>query len=264
MRSSSYDNNTNIVHFVLSNLADFRDAVLDLCYDVSIADDPAWNAEKEPDSLTYRNTVEWDGETDSTETQVSNHKATLEKTGELLENTDTLRYEIVVNPEVRDLVPNADTITLSDQITTPTGTSVALKAETVKVYAYNAEAQDSHGAPLPDDDWKFSYDAPTMTFTLPDETACVVVYEYTINRGRLPWTLPSTTRLPLRGKRRSPRATILKSRCRTPARAQTRRSSRSTKWIKRITRRSFPARISVWSGTRRTKLAISIVGRSAR
>ena len=184
LRSSSYDNNTNIVHFVLSNLADFRDAVLDLCYDVSIADDPAWNAEKEPDSLTYRNTVEWDGETDSTETQVSNHKATLEKTGELLENTDTLRYEIVVNPEVRDLVPNADTITLSDQITTPTGTSVALKAETVKVYAYNAEAQDSHGAPLPDDDWKFSYDAPTMTFTLPDETACVVVYEYTINRGQ--------------------------------------------------------------------------------
>lgn len=184
LRGSSYDKDTNVVHFVLSNLADFRDAVLDICYDVSIADDPAWNTEEEPDSLTYRNTVEWDGETDSTETQVSNHKATLEKTGELLENTDTLRYEIVVNPEVRDLVPNADTITLSDQITTPNGTSVALKAETVKVYAYNAEAPDSHGAPLPDDAWKFSYDAPTMTFTLPDQTACVVVYEYTINRGQ--------------------------------------------------------------------------------
>ena len=184
LRGSSYDKDTNVVHFVLSNLADFRDAVLDICYDVSIADDPAWNAEKEPDSLTYRNTVEWDGETDSTETQVSNHKATLEKTGELLENTDTLRYEIVVNPEVRDLVPNADTITLSDQITTPNGTSVALKAETVKVYEYNAEAPDSHGAPLPDDAWKFSYDAPKMTFTLPDKTACVVVYEYTINRGQ--------------------------------------------------------------------------------
>ena len=184
LRSSSYDNNTNIVHFVLSNLADFRDAVLDLCYDVSIADDPAWNAEEEPDSLTYQNTVKWDGETDSTETKVTNHKATLEKTGKLLENTDTLHYEIVVNPEVRDLVPNADTITLSDQITTPNGTSVALKAETVKVYEYNAEAPDSHGAPLPDDAWKFSYDAPTMTFTLPDQTACVVVYEYTINRGQ--------------------------------------------------------------------------------
>ena len=172
------------VTFTLAHLNYFPDAVLDICYDVSIADDPAWNAEEGKDSLTYRNTVEWDGETDSTETQVSNHKATLEKTGELLENTDTLRYEIVVNPEVRDLVPNADTITLSDQITTPNGTSVALKAETVKVYEYNAEAPDSHGAPLPDDAWKFSYDAPTMTFTLPDQTACVVVYEYTINRGQ--------------------------------------------------------------------------------
>ena len=172
------------VTFTLAHLNYFPDAVLDICYDVSIADDPAWNAEEGKDSLTYQNTVEWDGETDSTETQVSNHKATLEKTGELLENTDTLRYEIVVNPEGRDLVPNADTITLSDQITTPNGTSVALKAETVKVYAYNEEAQDSHGAPLPDDAWKFSYDAPTMTFTLPDETACVVVYEYTINRGQ--------------------------------------------------------------------------------
>ena len=151
---------------------------------MSIADDPAWNTEEGKESLTYQNTVEWDGETDSTETQVSNHKATLEKTGELLENTDTLHYEIVVNPEGRDLVPNANTITLSDQITTPNGTSVALKAETVKVYAYNAEAPDSHGAPLPDDAWKFSYDAPTMTFTLPDQTACVVVYEYTINRGQ--------------------------------------------------------------------------------
>lgn len=184
LRGRSYDKDTNVVHFVLSNLADFPDAVLDICYDVSIADDPAWNTEEGKESLTYRNTVEWDGETDSTKTQVSNHKATLEKTGELLENTDTLHYEIVVNPEGRDLVPNADTITLSDQITTPNGTSVALKAETVKVYEYNAEAPDSHGAPLPDDAWKFSYDAPTMTFTLPDQTACVVVYEYTINRGQ--------------------------------------------------------------------------------
>lgn len=172
------------VTFTLAHLNYLSDAVLDICYDVSIADDPAWNAEEEPDSLTYRNTVEWDGETDSTETQVSNHKATLEKTGELLKNTDTLHYEIIVNPEVRDLVPDANTITLSDQLTTPNGTSVALKAETVKVYAYNAEAPDSHGEPLPDDAWKFSYDAPTMTFELPDQTACVVVYEYTINRGQ--------------------------------------------------------------------------------
>lgn len=172
------------VTFTLAHLNYLSDAVLDICYDVSIADDPAWNTEEEPDSLTYRNTVEWDGETDSTETQVSNHKATLEKTGKLLENTDTLHYEIVVNPEVRDLVPDANTITLSDQLTTPNGTSVALKAETVKVYAYNAEAPDSHGEPLPDDAWKFSYDAPTMTFELPDQTACVVVYEYTINRGQ--------------------------------------------------------------------------------
>lgn len=184
LRGSSYDKDTNVVHFVLSNLADFPDAVLDICYDVSIADDPAWNAEKEPDSLTYRNTVEWDGETDSTETQVSNHKATLEKTGELLENTDTLHYEIVVNPEGRDLVPNANTITLSDQITTPNGTSVALKLETVQVYAYDATAPDFHGAALSKEAWNLASKENTMTFTLPDSTACVVVYEYTINRGQ--------------------------------------------------------------------------------
>lgn len=172
------------VTFTLAHLNYFPDAVLDICYDVSIADDPAWNAEKEPDSLTYRNTVEWDGETDSTETQVSNHKATLEKTGELLENTDTLRYEIVVNPEVRDLVPNADTITLSDQITTPNGTSVALKLETVQVYAYDATAPDFHGAALSKEAWNLASKENTMTFTLPDSTACVVVYEYTINRGQ--------------------------------------------------------------------------------
>ena len=110
------------VTFTLAHLNYLSDAVLDICYDVSIADDPAWNTEEEPDSLTYRNTVEWDGETDSTETQVSNHKATLEKTGKLLEG-DRLHYEIVVNPEGRDLVPegskDSDEIVLTDQLTTP-------------------------------------------------------------------------------------------------------------------------------------------------
>lgn len=178
------------INFTLSRLTDHENYVLGIYYEVSVADDPAWANVADGGTLTYTNTVSWNGKTDSTSTTVVNTKPTVTKTAEMLLNEagqplDIVRYAVDVNPQGLDLVPNQNTIKLSDQIETPAGTEVRLRLETVKVYAYDASQPDNIGAALSAGSYSVSYDeaAGTIEFTLPDSTACVVVYEYEIDRG---------------------------------------------------------------------------------
>lgn len=171
----------------LHDLSGFE--VLGIYYAVSVADDPVWDTGTSKD---YTNTATWGKDTDSTTTRVSQTLPTLKKTGEQLYLEDgtpsnQVRYYVVINPNGERLLEGTGqtTLTLSDTLTVPEGSVAQLLMETAKVCRYDTSKEHGIGAPLDEEDYKIHYDADThlLTVEVPDATACVVVYDYQIDRG---------------------------------------------------------------------------------
>lgn len=162
---------------------------LGIYYTVSVADDPELTGDA---SKNYENTVEWDGLEDSTNTTVTRTESVLQKSGLQVEDengniTNRLRYGIIVNPQGLDLDPENGQLLLKDVLTVPEGVSAQFRPETVGVYYYDPGNVDGYftGAPMESTRYEVKYepDAYTITFTLPDQVACVVIYEYEVDRG---------------------------------------------------------------------------------
>lgn len=181
---------TTEITFTLSHLNDYKDAdALGIYYVVSVADDPVWDTSSSKD---YTNTATWGQETDSVTTTVSQTLPVLKKTGEQLVLDDgnpsnQVRYYVVINPDGDQLLeePNG-TLTLSDRLTIPEGSAAQLLLETVQVCHYDPGQEHGIGSPLDAEDYSFHYDGETyiLTVEVPDATACVVVYNYQIDRGQ--------------------------------------------------------------------------------
>ena len=132
---------------------DFEEgAVFGIYYDVSVADDAAWQGEGATEKQ-YTNVATWGDTTDSTTTTVKKEVPTLEKTGEQIVqydeeepplSTDRVRYYITFNPEGTDLHPTSDTLTMTDTLTIPAGSGAAFQPDSVAVYAYDSAAGDNH------------------------------------------------------------------------------------------------------------------------
>ena len=92
------------------------------------------------------NTVKWIGvDDDSATAQVTNSGATLEKTGEALED-GLVRYYVTINPSGRDLLENGSTLTLTDTLTLSANSAAAtFLPETAKLYRYDAAAENNLG-----------------------------------------------------------------------------------------------------------------------
>ena len=182
------ENGTTTITFTLSRLKDLPVDVLGIYYAVSVADDPVWDTGTSKD---YTNTATWDNDTDSTTTTVSQTLPTLKKTGEQLYLDGTpsnqVRYYVVINPNGKKLLEGTDqtTLTLSDTLTVPDGSVAQLLMETAKVCHYDTSMEHGIGKPLKTNDYSIQYDGTThlLTVEVPDETPCVVVYDYQIDRG---------------------------------------------------------------------------------
>lgn len=181
------EDGTTTVTFTIGHINDFNNDQFGIYYDVSIANDPAL---ENNGTATYTNTAAWDGETDGTTTTVRHTLPLLEKTGEQLTDetgavTDVVRYFVTVNPEGRDLDAKDDSIVLTDTLTVPEASAAAFRPNSVKLYRYDPSKENNCGAAMPSGSYIVQYDdnTRTITFTLPDSTPCVVVYEYTIDQG---------------------------------------------------------------------------------
>lgn len=204
--SENEDGSSTITFNFNYRAADFEDgALFAIYYDVSVAGDPAW---AEQDTLTYENIVSWGEDTDSTITTVSRTEPLLEKIGEQVldengEVTDTVRYYVLVNPESVDLHPDSNTITMTDTLEIPDGVTASLRLESVALYRYDAGAEGNHycGAQIDMTAYPVQYDEDTLTitFTLPDSTACVVVYEYALDLGDYATVVEINNRVELNG-----------------------------------------------------------------
>lgn len=136
---------------------------------------------------TYTNTANWGDLTDSTTTTVNYTRPVVEKTGTAVEEDGEtiIRYSVIVNPEGRDLNAGSDTLTLTDELTLSSAAAGAVfRPETVVLYVYDPAAEYGCGEQITGG-YTVDYDADsyTITFTIPDSMACVVVYEYAVNRG---------------------------------------------------------------------------------
>lgn len=172
--------------YTLKNLAAYRGCIIGLYYHVDVS---ANLPQGETETIT--NTVKWtDVAEDSVETTVTNSKPTLEKESALADGENNLvYYYVTINPGAKDLHPESDRLQLEDTLTLPNGVSATLRPETIKLYTYNAENADGHylGEDISDNP-VFRVDQTegeenSYIFTVPDETACVVVYAYEIDRG---------------------------------------------------------------------------------
>ena len=172
--------------YTLKNLAAYRGYIIGLYYHVDVSAQVA-----EGETKTITNTVKWtDVAEDSVGTTVTNSKPTLEKESALADGENNLvYYYVTINPGAKDLLPDGGNLQLEDTLTLPNGVSATLRPETIKLYTYNAENADGHylGEDISDNP-VFRVDQTegeenSYIFTVPDETACVVVYAYEIDRG---------------------------------------------------------------------------------
>lgn len=172
--------------YTLKNLAAYRGCIIGLYYHVDVSANLP-----QGETQTITNTVKWtDVAEDSVETTVTNSKPTLEKESALADGENNLvYYYVTINPGAKDLLPDGGNLQLEDTLTLPNGVSATLRPETIKLYTYNAENADGHylGEDISDNP-VFRVDQTegeenSYIFTVPDQTACVVVYAYEIDRG---------------------------------------------------------------------------------
>ena len=127
-------------------------------------------------------------DTSETEEPVLVLENVLTKTGQLIKgegDTPILHYEVEVNPGAQDL-SEGDSIVLSDQIKTPEGTGVTFLRDNLHVYVYEAESPDHQGEEITGCCTFCETETPgEMEFTLPDETAYILTYDYAVSRDEV-------------------------------------------------------------------------------
>ena len=180
--------------YTLYNLGQFKDCIIGLYYSIDVSGDEALAELGEGETHTYNNTIEWTGVgKDSATANVTNSESTLTKQSvQKTENGENLvYYYVVINPASRNLHPASTQLELRDTLTLPTGAEAVIRLETIGLYHYDATDVDGHylGEEITEEEFDgFKVEAEpgtenTYTFTVPDETACVVVYAYEIDSG---------------------------------------------------------------------------------
>lgn len=171
----------------LKNLGAYRGYIIGLYYHVDVSAQVA-----EGETKTITNTVKWtDVAEDSVGTTVTNSKPTLEKESALADGENNLvYYYVTINPGAKDLLPDGGNLQLEDTLTLPNGVSATLLPNTIKLYTYDSANGSNHylGDDITDTTPVFAVvetegKENSYIFTVPDQTACVVVYAYEIDRG---------------------------------------------------------------------------------
>ncbi len=171
-------------------------------YDVSVKDDPIWENDPALENHTYHNEVTWESEHDGADVTVEREVPDLKKTGAQLPQynpdgtpkrdkdgnlllSNTVQYSVLINAGAKDLVPESDYITLKDKLSIGNAAGAEFRPGNVKLYRYSPDAEDHRGIEIDSSLYTYTYDDQNyeLSFSLPDSTACVLVYEYIIDRG---------------------------------------------------------------------------------
>ena len=161
-------------------------------YTVEVDTDSSDSVWKDPETDTwlYTNTVSWNGHSSSADATVNRKVTVLDKEAKQMTRADGSKtngatYTLTINPTGKDLVPGKDYLTLTDTLTVQKGFTAQLLMDSVNLY----DASNLND-PLPDTLYSFSIDSSvnadgenvyTLTFSIPDQRALVLKYNYTTN-----------------------------------------------------------------------------------
>lgn len=176
--------------------------ILAVYYDVSIQGDPLWTENPGLGNHLYRNKVSWGSESTGTDVTVEREVPDIKKSGEQLPQygangdpmldtdgnpvlSNTIRYGVIINAGAKDLNPELEFITLWDKLDVGSAAGAEFLPASVKLYHYDPTQENNCGREIDSSLYAYTYDETeyVLTFNLPDETACVLVYEYVIDRG---------------------------------------------------------------------------------
>ena len=95
-----------------------------------------------------------------------------------VQDRDRLKYSIVINADGLDLMPEGDTLTLTDVLTVPDRVYVQLNPDSIRLYDY---ASGNKGEEMESPPYNYEEETHTLDVTVPDETACLLEYEYAVD-----------------------------------------------------------------------------------
>lgn len=162
-----------------------------LCIDyVATINDSFWNNLKN-NGKTYSNTVSWNSRQERQETTVQRNTEVISKTAEQVVGADgkitnRVKYYVTINP-AGDKLNEGRNLTLTDALQHQDA-SFDINLGSVKLYSYNYKNKANHykGEELSATSFTFQYDKDKKAFTavVPDQTPCVLEYEYDIDFGK--------------------------------------------------------------------------------
>lgn len=181
------DGTTKITFKLNEGYEQDKDYHIAFYYTASIDDAAYWGNIKNS-SKSYTNKAVWKNENANVTVDVHHTVSTLDKEG--IELTDQekddgvkkLAYFLIVNPKGEDL-DSGDSFTITDQLKTDqNGVSMMFSPDSLKVYEYDGFKPENHycGKEMDQNRYGFEFDekSHTLKVTLPDQTPCVVRYEY--------------------------------------------------------------------------------------
>ena len=194
--SYTYDEETNKITFTLksgynktdgdwnSGKRDHPNDPIAIYYAVDITNDEFWN-DLMNESKEYSNLLEYEGKEQKQETKVERETQVVTKSGEQIENTTKIEYTVNINPAGKNLDPNSDRIVLRDELEFDNRYSAYIDASSLKLYEYDSSKENNRGNLIDSSRYQVQMDTQKniLTITLPDELACVLVYQYDFDVG---------------------------------------------------------------------------------
>ena len=137
------------------------------------------------ESKEYSNLLEYEGKEQKQETKVERETQVVTKSGEQIENTTKIEYTVNINPAGKDLDPNSDRIVLRDELEFDNRYSAYIDASSLKLYEYDSSKENNRGNLIDSSRYQVQMDTQKniLIITLPDELACVLVYQYDFDVG---------------------------------------------------------------------------------
>ena len=191
----SYDQSTNKVTFTFTpgyNRTDGNwqtkrstpNGPIAIYYAVDITNDEFWN-DLMNESKEYSNLLEYEGKEQKQETRVERETKVVSKFGRQIDNTTKIEYTVNINPAGKNLDPNSDRIVLKDKLELDNRYSAYIDASSLKLYEYDSTKENNRGKVIDSSRYQVQIDTQTnvLIITLPDELACVLVYQYDFDVG---------------------------------------------------------------------------------